>query len=507
VLTPAYLAGAVAGERERRTLDVLFTTELTNGDIVLGKLAARAAHLGGVLLAGLPLLALIQLWGGVDGRLLAAAFLVMGLDLLTVGAVSVLVSAHARTVSGALLASYAASIVIALVYTRCAWTPAGMFDALAQWQGASPSTAGGAATPAGPRAGFLYPLALCAAVTGVVTVYCVAAAILTLRPVRAAPGREDNSESGPRKLPGAEGGADWWPSDDAGGPGEGRAHPPPGDWPLLWKETYRSRLEVATREAERRFLKGWPQVLAVVFALSAPALAVRYLATDRDTLDFYALLGRLAVALLAGLWCLVPGFGAAAAVSRERERRTLDGLLTLPVSRATVLGAKWLGPVLCGRASGYGLATVIVAEVAGGGLHPLGALLLAVAVAAHVAFLAGLGVWASVLCPTTGRARLAVALVLLFLVTGGPAWLVAASPERLLPPEWKEPAADVAANAPGAWWFLTFSPDDFAQELAGGGTVFTARLVAAACGAVTYALLAALLWLDALRNFRAERSS
>jgi len=48
--------------------------------------AARSVHLGGVLLAGLPLLALIQLWGGVDARLLTAAYLMAGLNLLTIGA-------------------------------------------------------------------------------------------------------------------------------------------------------------------------------------------------------------------------------------------------------------------------------------------------------------------------------------------------------------------------------------------------------------------------------------
>src|SRR5581483_701306 len=40
---------------------------------------------------------------------------------------------------------------------------------------------------------------------------------------------------------------------------------------------------------------------------------------------------------------------AAAAVSRERERRTLDGLLVLPAGPAAVASAKWSGSVLRGR--------------------------------------------------------------------------------------------------------------------------------------------------------------
>jgi ABC-type transport system involved in multi-copper enzyme maturation permease subunit len=73
VLTPAYLAGSIAGEKERGTLDLLFMTHLTDREIVLGKLAAHVTHLGGVFLAGLPLLAVTQLWGGVDFSALLAA--------------------------------------------------------------------------------------------------------------------------------------------------------------------------------------------------------------------------------------------------------------------------------------------------------------------------------------------------------------------------------------------------------------------------------------------------
>src|SRR5262245_43882717 len=50
LLTPAYVAGAIAEEREAGTLDLLFTTHLTDREIVLGKLFARLVHMAGVLL-------------------------------------------------------------------------------------------------------------------------------------------------------------------------------------------------------------------------------------------------------------------------------------------------------------------------------------------------------------------------------------------------------------------------------------------------------------------------
>ena len=40
-LVPAMTAGSISGERERRTLNLLLTTKMTAGDVVIGKLAAN----------------------------------------------------------------------------------------------------------------------------------------------------------------------------------------------------------------------------------------------------------------------------------------------------------------------------------------------------------------------------------------------------------------------------------------------------------------------------------
>ena len=47
LLTPALVAGAIAGEAQRGTLQDLLTTDLTAAEVVLGKLAARLLHVGG----------------------------------------------------------------------------------------------------------------------------------------------------------------------------------------------------------------------------------------------------------------------------------------------------------------------------------------------------------------------------------------------------------------------------------------------------------------------------
>jgi ABC-type transport system involved in multi-copper enzyme maturation permease subunit len=78
-------AGAVAQEKDRRTLVLLLLTRLSNGELVLGKLLASLLHVVVLLVAGLPLFMLLALLGGVSfqqiGRVMAvtlASVLVSG---------------------------------------------------------------------------------------------------------------------------------------------------------------------------------------------------------------------------------------------------------------------------------------------------------------------------------------------------------------------------------------------------------------------------------------------
>ena len=67
-LTPAFTAAAITDEKERKTLDFLLVTDLSTREIVFGKLAARAGALFTLVLAGLPILSLIQFFGGIEGK-------------------------------------------------------------------------------------------------------------------------------------------------------------------------------------------------------------------------------------------------------------------------------------------------------------------------------------------------------------------------------------------------------------------------------------------------------
>jgi ABC-type transport system involved in multi-copper enzyme maturation permease subunit len=73
---PAATAGAICQDRLSGRLAQLLATDLSDAEIVLGKLAARLIPVLGLVACALPALALCALLGGVDPLALAGAFLI-----------------------------------------------------------------------------------------------------------------------------------------------------------------------------------------------------------------------------------------------------------------------------------------------------------------------------------------------------------------------------------------------------------------------------------------------
>ena len=65
---------SIAGEKDRRTLDFLMTTRMSSAEIVLEKLAANLVLFGTTIAAGLPVMLLLHLLGGVNLRLILLAY-------------------------------------------------------------------------------------------------------------------------------------------------------------------------------------------------------------------------------------------------------------------------------------------------------------------------------------------------------------------------------------------------------------------------------------------------
>ncbi|HEY5312595.1 MAG TPA: ABC transporter permease subunit [Pirellulales bacterium] len=115
LLGPAMVAGTIAQERERRTIEYLFTSQLTNADIVLGKLAARLLNIAFLLAAGIPVLALAMLLGGIPPAAMLGVSLLTLETLVAVGSLSIVVSVGRRRTRDAVIAAYLLLVAVLIL--------------------------------------------------------------------------------------------------------------------------------------------------------------------------------------------------------------------------------------------------------------------------------------------------------------------------------------------------------------------------------------------------------
>lgn len=111
-VVPALTAGAISGERERRTFDLLLVTRVSPAGMVLGKLVSSILYVILLLLATLPVFALVYFFGGVP---LAVLFAVLGLSAASAvafGAVGLFFSALFKRTQAAAVATYAAVFLL-----------------------------------------------------------------------------------------------------------------------------------------------------------------------------------------------------------------------------------------------------------------------------------------------------------------------------------------------------------------------------------------------------------
>jgi ABC-type transport system involved in multi-copper enzyme maturation permease subunit len=106
LLGPSIVAGVIATERERRTIEYLFASPLSNAEIVLGKLAARILHIVYLVLTGVPILALMMLLGGIAPEALLVLTVLTLCTVLTVSTLSIAVSVRSRRARDAVTGSY-----------------------------------------------------------------------------------------------------------------------------------------------------------------------------------------------------------------------------------------------------------------------------------------------------------------------------------------------------------------------------------------------------------------
>jgi ABC-type transport system involved in multi-copper enzyme maturation permease subunit len=420
------VAGAVAEEKENKTLEFLLATDLRNREIVLSKLAARLANVTLIVLAGLPVLSAVQFLGGVDPDLLLASFAIVGLTMLSLASLSIACSVRARRARDAIVFTYLGAIL----YPTLGFVALGLLK-MAQWlvlkdpywAEALGSVVQVVEVPIevfnsgnliwlfiqliqtlqmGGNVGDPLPSLLrdYAIFHGVVAFACSGWAVARLRVIAL---RETEVRKAARR-------------------GALRDRPAVGDTPMMWKEIH----------AEPKMRFGWlGRGLLGILMISSFLPAWYILMEDRSYAWGRDYLGRemnvwvrIVGTAVACLMLLAVAVRSAGSISGERDKQTLDTLLTSPLETKSILYAKWVGSILSVRWAWLWLGFIWLIGLASGGLNPCGLPLVVAAWFVYAGTFAAIGLWFSVVCRTTLRATLSTLLTAL--LVGGGHWFLSA---------------------------------------------------------------------------------
>lgn len=403
-LTPGLAASAVSEEKNRQTLPLLLTTELSDREIVFGKAAGRAAFVLLAALGGVPVLALVVVLGGAGVGFLATGYALTAGTAALCAAIGVYAACRAPDLRSAVGRAYwraAVFVCACFVPPLLFLTP---FGVLLQVRRAADSEL---------LIAWFYALAQ---IGGAVLFLTSAARALRLREPSAGPPPTSAFPLPPRPA-----------APPLLQPERASAPPlPPLDDsdPVLWKE----------RCAGFRPSWGLPVVGRVLAALATGLVVLLFLGGARELgkrvewslqpdavphpngnnpgADASGWLLVTAGVFATGRYLFPVAVGLSGVIAGERFRGTLDALLTTPLSRRGLLRAKVQAHV----ERGLGFATAAAAGTgmaftADGGVQ-LGAATAAL-VLAGIGFVIGLGAWLTVRCATDGRV---FRLLLLFVV-------------------------------------------------------------------------------------------
>ena len=96
LIAPALTAASIVGERQRQSFDLLVTTPLTAGHLLIGKLVSSIAFLGMLLLLSLPASALCILLGGASIGDVFRIYFLLTVDAIVLSAIGLYFSSAVR---------------------------------------------------------------------------------------------------------------------------------------------------------------------------------------------------------------------------------------------------------------------------------------------------------------------------------------------------------------------------------------------------------------------------
>ncbi|MFD1677722.1 ABC transporter permease [Alicyclobacillus fodiniaquatilis] len=115
-LTPAFAAGSVSGERERKTLAVLLTTPISPLGILVGKVLSSSALMVLLVVVTLPIYSLVFLYGGAVPQEVVAVLAFQLFTIVVIAALCVLFSTIALRSTWSTVLSYGSVSFMMIVF-------------------------------------------------------------------------------------------------------------------------------------------------------------------------------------------------------------------------------------------------------------------------------------------------------------------------------------------------------------------------------------------------------
>lgn len=112
-ITPAVTSGAISGEREKLTYEILLATPLRPASILWGKLISALSYVFLLIFAAVPMVSLVFIFGGVSPRDMIKALVVLVAVAVTLGVTGIFTSAWLGRTARATVLSYL--VVLALL--------------------------------------------------------------------------------------------------------------------------------------------------------------------------------------------------------------------------------------------------------------------------------------------------------------------------------------------------------------------------------------------------------
>jgi ABC-type Na+ efflux pump permease subunit len=411
---------SISLEKDRRTLDFLLATRLSNSEIVLAKLAACVGFFVTDLAVGLPIMLLMNPLGAVDLKLILLAYA----GIITTGffviALSIWVSSGAtdsrRAASVSVLATMAwlmAPVLVSQIFTSARLRLPGFILTVNAWiLTTSPmvlmSKVGGGATPS---SGLLDAVAW---MSGLQVGAGALLIIWTIARLRSAYRVNVSGDSETLAARLTRPGWRWWPK------------PPVGDDAILWREMNISRsgligtvialiislgftgalayvtyffarpaaVEVwqhgyasGITSAERPEWNLWLRLFMPDYGVNSPA--------DIARTEFNLFL-RQTTPMFLFLIMLIAAAMASEGIVSERARETWDSLIATPLTARDILRSKMLAVIWRMRALLAILLGLYTIGLLGGAIHPVGLLASMLLVAASIWLMLTFGIVISI---------------------------------------------------------------------------------------------------------------